>query len=75
MRLEHALVLNRYFHALFGARDLTALKQPLNVQESRAADGPSVARACVRPRWAVRGGCTTDFREKRKQPETGGFGT
>lgn len=41
MRLEHALVLNRYFHGLFDARDLTELKQPLNVQEGRAADGQS----------------------------------
>jgi hypothetical protein len=41
MRLEHALVLNRYFHALLGARDLTELKQPLAVQEGRAADGQS----------------------------------
>lgn len=41
MRLEHALLLNRYFHALFGARDLTELKQPLNMQEGRAADGQS----------------------------------
>jgi hypothetical protein len=41
MRLEHALVLNRYFHALLDARDLTELKQPMNVQEGRAADGQS----------------------------------
>jgi hypothetical protein len=41
VRLEHALILNRYFHALFDARDLTELKQPLNVQEGRAADGQS----------------------------------
>ena len=41
MRLEHALVLNRYFHGLFDARDLTELKQPLNVQEGRAGDGQS----------------------------------
>ena len=41
MRLEHALVLNRYFHGLFDARDLTELKQPLNVQEGRASDGQS----------------------------------
>src|SRR3989454_3947259 len=41
MKLEHALVLNRYFHGLFDARDLTDLKQPLNVQEGRAADGQS----------------------------------
>jgi hypothetical protein len=33
--------LNRYFHGLFDARDLTELKQPLNVQEGRAADGQS----------------------------------
>jgi hypothetical protein len=42
MRLEHALVLNRYFHGWFDARDLTELKQPLNVQEGRAADGQSL---------------------------------
>lgn len=41
MRLEHALILIRYFHGLFGARELTELKQPLNVQEGRAADGQS----------------------------------
>jgi len=41
MRLEPALVLNRYFHGLFDARDLTELKQPLNVQEGRASDGQS----------------------------------
>lgn len=41
MRLEHALVLNRYVHGLFEARDLAELKQPLNVQEGRAADGQS----------------------------------
>ncbi|MCU0770494.1 MAG: DEAD/DEAH box helicase family protein [Verrucomicrobia bacterium] len=41
MRLEHALVLNRYFHALLDARELTELKQPMNVQEGRAADGQS----------------------------------
>ncbi|MBI4661062.1 MAG: DEAD/DEAH box helicase family protein [Verrucomicrobia bacterium] len=41
MRLEHALILNRYFHGLFDARDLTELKQPLNVQEGRGADGQS----------------------------------
>jgi len=41
VRLEHALVLNRYFHGLFGARELAELKQPLNVQEGRAADGQS----------------------------------
>lgn len=41
MRLEHALILNRYFHGLFNARDLTELKQPLNVREGPAADGQS----------------------------------
>jgi hypothetical protein len=41
VRLEHTLVLNRYFHGLFDARDLTELKQPLNVQEGRAGDGQS----------------------------------
>ena len=41
MRLEQALILNRYFHALFDARDLSELKQPLNLQEGRAADGQS----------------------------------
>jgi hypothetical protein len=41
LRLEHALVLNRYFHGLFDARDLTELKQPLNVQEGRTGDGQS----------------------------------
>lgn len=41
MRLEHALILNRRFHALFDARDLTELKQPSNVQEGPAADGQS----------------------------------
>jgi len=41
MRFEQSLVLNRYFHSLFGARDLTELKQPLAVQEGRAADGQS----------------------------------
>jgi len=41
MRFEQSLVLNRYFHGLFGARDLTELKQPLSVQEGRAADGQS----------------------------------
>ncbi len=37
MRLEHALVLNRYFHALFDARDLTELKSLLAGQ----TEGPS----------------------------------
>lgn len=37
MRLEHALVLNRYFHALFNARDLTELKSLLAGQ----TEGPS----------------------------------
>ena len=41
MRLEQSLVLNRYFHSLFGARGLEELKQPLNVQEGSAGDGQS----------------------------------
>lgn len=41
MRLEQSLVLNRYFHSLFGARGLGELKQPLNVQEGPAGDGQS----------------------------------
>jgi hypothetical protein len=39
VRLEQSLVLNRYFHRLFGARGLQDLKQPLNVQEGPAGDG------------------------------------
>lgn len=53
MRLEHALVLNRFFHGLFDARDLTELKQPLNVQEGRVADGQSYYYG------ALLGGCKT----------------
>ncbi len=41
MRLEQSLVLNRYFHSLFGTRALQQLKQPLNVQEGPAGDGQS----------------------------------
>ena len=37
MRLEHAQILNRYFHALFDARDLTELKSLLAGQ----TEGPS----------------------------------
>lgn len=39
MRLEQSLILNRYFHNLFGARSLRDLKQSLNVQEGSAGDG------------------------------------
>jgi len=41
MRLEQSLVLGRYFHGLFNARDLAELKQPMNVQEGAAGDGQS----------------------------------
>jgi hypothetical protein len=41
VRLEQSLVLNRYFHRLFNADGLEALKEPLNVQEGSAGDGQS----------------------------------
>lgn len=39
MRFDKYLVLNRYFHSLFGTRSLQELKQSLNVQEGTASDG------------------------------------
>ena len=41
MKLEQQLVLNRYFHSLFGVDGLQRLKDPLNVQEGPAGDGQS----------------------------------
>lgn len=39
MRLEQSLILNRYFHNLFGARSFRDPKQSSNVQEGSAGDG------------------------------------
>jgi len=42
MKLDRFLVLNQYFHSLFGAKSLADLKQTLQrTQEGRAGDGQS----------------------------------